>query len=360
MQTGTQILTGFLLALAFQPAFAISTMGSARSTSLSWCLSALIVDRRARSGRAAPRALPAAREARGGRVRPRGADHRARDRVGAARRGRRVRLRRGRRAGAAAIVAVVALALVILTLWVVAPARDPCAPHEWSSPLSAAGSHTIAIAVAQFAPAADTAANLTVIGELAATASDRGAAVVVFPEYSSYFVDPFDDDARRARAGPRRSVRRGAHSSSRPTHGVVHRRGPRRAGRRWPARAQHGRRGRCARECVARYRKLHLYDAFGQRESDWVEPGDARPSPRRSSSTACGSVCMTCYDLRFPEVGRLLADAGADVFLVPAEWVRGPLKEHHWRTLRARARDREHGLRRRGRPPAAARGRATR
>ncbi len=42
---------------------------------------------------------------------------------------------------------------------------------------------------------------------------------------------------------------------------------------------------------------------------------------------------MTCYDLRFPEVGRLLADAGADVFLVPAEWVRGPLKEHHWRTL---------------------------
>jgi predicted amidohydrolase len=29
----------------------------------------------------------------------------------------------------------------------------------------------------------------------------------------------------------------------------------------------------------------------------------------------------------------LLVDAGADVFLVPAEWVRGPLKEHHWRTL---------------------------
>ncbi len=29
----------------------------------------------------------------------------------------------------------------------------------------------------------------------------------------------------------------------------------------------------------------------------------------------------------------MLADAGAEVFLVPAEWVRGPLKEHHWRTL---------------------------
>jgi predicted amidohydrolase len=29
----------------------------------------------------------------------------------------------------------------------------------------------------------------------------------------------------------------------------------------------------------------------------------------------------------------MLVDAGADVFVVPAEWVRGPLKEHHWRTL---------------------------
>jgi len=32
-------------------------------------------------------------------------------------------------------------------------------------------------------------------------------------------------------------------------------------------------------------------------------------------------------------VTRRIVDAGADVVLVPAEWVRGPLKEHHWRTL---------------------------
>lgn len=42
---------------------------------------------------------------------------------------------------------------------------------------------------------------------------------------------------------------------------------------------------------------------------------------------------MTCYDLRFPEVSRVLADTGAHVILVAAEWVRGPLKEDHWRTL---------------------------
>ena len=83
---------------------------------------------------------------------------------------------------------------------------------------------------------------------------------------------------------------------------------------------------------MAKYRKLHLYDAFGQRESDWVEAGElADPETFELDGLRFG--LMTCYDLRFPEVGRTLADAGADVFLVPAEWVRGPLKEHHWRTL---------------------------
>jgi predicted amidohydrolase len=42
---------------------------------------------------------------------------------------------------------------------------------------------------------------------------------------------------------------------------------------------------------------------------------------------------MTCYDLRFPELSRALVDKGADVLVVPAAWVRGPLKEHHWTTL---------------------------
>jgi predicted amidohydrolase len=47
---------------------------------------------------------------------------------------------------------------------------------------------------------------------------------------------------------------------------------------------------------------------------------------------------MTCYDLRFPEFARNLVDADAQVLLVPAAWVRGPLKEDHWATLlRARA-----------------------
>ncbi|GAA2012215.1 carbon-nitrogen hydrolase family protein [Microbacterium ulmi] len=187
-----------------------------------------------------------------------------------------------------------------------------------------------AVAVAQFAPAADTEANLEVIAQLASTAAQRGARVVVFPEYSSYFVDLFDESlAAHAQEvdGPFTS----ALARIAAEHGLVVVAGL----------LERGGDGRRVRNTVvavaadgvrARYRKLHLYDAFGQRESDWVEPGElAEPETFEVEGLRFG--LMTCYDLRFPEVGRLLADAGADVFLVPAEWVRGPLKEHHWRTL---------------------------
>src|SRR5690606_31270294 len=82
------------------------------------------------------------------------------------------------------------------------------------------------------------------------------------------------------------------------------------------------------------YRKQHLYDAFGQTESDWIEPGEIT-EPQTLDIDGLRIAMMTCYDLRFPEVARTLVDAGADVIVVPAEWVRGPLKEHHWTTLLA-------------------------
>lgn len=80
------------------------------------------------------------------------------------------------------------------------------------------------------------------------------------------------------------------------------------------------------------YRKVHLYDAFGSRESDWLTAGDPAQTPVvEAFGTRIG--IETCYDLRFPETTRRLVDAGADVVVVPAEWVRGPQKERHWTTL---------------------------
>ncbi|TDD72371.1 carbon-nitrogen hydrolase family protein [Jiangella aurantiaca] len=86
----------------------------------------------------------------------------------------------------------------------------------------------------------------------------------------------------------------------------------------------------------ATYRKAHLYDSFGYRESERLRAGDPVPAVFDVDGVRLG--LLTCYDLRFPEQGRALVDAGADAFVVPAAWVRGPLKEDHWQTLlRARA-----------------------
>ena len=86
-------------------------------------------------------------------------------------------------------------------------------------------------------------------------------------------------------------------------------------------------------EIIAEYRKLHLYDAFAARESDVVLPGDALPPIVDIDGWKIG--VMTCYDVRFPETARSLAVRGADAIVVSAAWVRGPLKEQHWKLLTA-------------------------
>lgn len=87
---------------------------------------------------------------------------------------------------------------------------------------------------------------------------------------------------------------------------------------------------------AATYRKTHLYDSFGYRESDRLRAG--APSAVVVELGGWRIGLLTCYDLRFPEHARALVDAGADVLLVPAAWVQGPLKEDQWMTLlRARA-----------------------
>ena len=86
----------------------------------------------------------------------------------------------------------------------------------------------------------------------------------------------------------------------------------------------------------ASYRKIHLYDSFGYRESDRLGAGPLEPVVVDVQGWKVG--LMTCYDLRFPELARLLVDRGAELLLVPAAWVAGDLKVDHWRTLlRARA-----------------------
>ncbi|MCW2737163.1 carbon-nitrogen hydrolase family protein [Nocardioides sp.] len=83
----------------------------------------------------------------------------------------------------------------------------------------------------------------------------------------------------------------------------------------------------------ASYRKIHLYDSFGYRESDRLTGGPTEPVVVDVAGWRVG--LMTCYDLRFPELARRLVDLGAEVLVVPAAWLPGERKVEHWRTLLA-------------------------
>ena len=84
------------------------------------------------------------------------------------------------------------------------------------------------------------------------------------------------------------------------------------------------------------YRKLHLYDALGFKESDKLASGNKIIQPLRTTSGKIG--LMICYDVRFPEMSRILALAGAEILVIPSAWVQGVMKEEHWQImLKARA-----------------------
>lgn len=82
---------------------------------------------------------------------------------------------------------------------------------------------------------------------------------------------------------------------------------------------------------VLSYRKTHMYDAFGFGESNLAVPGEQAPRTVRTPLGTFG--LLVCYELRFPELPRMLALDGADVILLPSAWIAGPLKETHWTTL---------------------------
>lgn len=186
----------------------------------------------------------------------------------------------------------------------------------------------VSVAVAQFAPGSDPEANLATVVRLIRDAADRGAALVVLPEYASFFeprMGPRFAEHAEPLAGPFTAGVQAAAARAGvvAVFGLVEA-----AGEKFRNTAV----AVSADGIIATYRKTHLYDAFGASESTWVEPG-ALEAAQTFVVGGLRAGLQTCYDLRFPEVTRVLADAGVDLVLVPADWVPGPGKVHHWRTL---------------------------
>ncbi len=80
----------------------------------------------------------------------------------------------------------------------------------------------------------------------------------------------------------------------------------------------------------AHYDKIHLFDAYGYRESDQVEPG-GQVVVVDVDGISVGLA--TCYDIRFPELFKALAELGAELIVVPSSWAAGEGKVEQWRAL---------------------------
>src|SRR5690554_1393733 len=152
----------------------------------------------------------------------------------------------------------------------------------------------LAVAVAQFAPGANKDANLVTVRNLATEAAALGAKLVVFPEYSSHFVPELGREVVEAAEpidGPFATAL-GALAKVLGIHivaGMVERTASAdRISNTVIAVDQHG-------ERVAKYRKMHLYDAFGQKESDWVVAGDIE-TPETFDVDGITVGIQTCYD----------------------------------------------------------------
>jgi predicted amidohydrolase len=195
----------------------------------------------------------------------------------------------------------------------------------------------VIVAVAQFASVADRDANRARAVELLTSAAGAGAELAVLPEGAMY---PFDRppgelaEAAEALDGPFVStlVEAAAGLEVTAIAGMFEKvPGERRVYNTVVAVSGTG--------LLGAYRKLHLYDALGHKESDFLLPGTMDGDELLTFSLSDLVVGVaTCYDLRFPEVFRALIDRGVTIFAVPAAWVAGPLKKEHWETMcRARA-----------------------
>ena len=91
-------------------------------------------------------------------------------------------------------------------------------------------------------------------------------------------------------------------------------------------------------DLAAVYRKIHLFDVQVEDraylESGSIAPGEEIVAAKAGSATVGLTVC---YDLRFPELYRILALRGAEVLSVPAAFTLQTGKDHWELLLRARA-----------------------
>ena len=187
------------------------------------------------------------------------------------------------------------------------------------------------IALAQILSGVEPDANLDLVREYAQRAKDAGAELVVFPEATMASFATRSAGVAQPLDGPwARGVREVARELG---IAIV-------VGMFTPAASTGSATSTRARNTLlvvdatgvvaATYDKIHLFDAWGFAESRHMEAG-AEPVLVTLGGVRFGLA--TCYDVRFPELFKHLAHAGAEVILVPTSWANGPGKAEQFRAL---------------------------
>lgn len=196
---------------------------------------------------------------------------------------------------------------------------------------------TVRLTQVQMVVTKDKAENLHRASALIDRAAGNGAEIVCLPEM---FTTPYSNDCFSVFAEPADGPTSEMLSRAAEKHGIVLVGGsfPEREGNRlYNTSLVMGADGKC----LARHRKVHLFDIdiagkFSFRESDTLSPGQQITVV----DTPLGPLGVAiCFDIRFPELFRLMALQGARIILVPAAFntTTGPA---HWHLLaRSRAVD---------------------
>lgn len=196
------------------------------------------------------------------------------------------------------------------------------------------------VAAIQLASGSNVSANLLETERLVERATRQGAELVVLPENFA-FMGRTCGDANALREQPGDGPLQAFLSQLARRHGIWL------VGGTIPLEAEHAAKWRAASTVydatgrqVARYDKQHLFDVNLVEsdeqfiESESIEPGDQVVVV----DTPVGRLGLSvCYDLRFPELYRAMADRGAEVIALPAAFT-AITGRAHWETLvRARA-----------------------
>jgi predicted amidohydrolase len=190
--------------------------------------------------------------------------------------------------------------------------------------------HNVRIALAQIVSSIDPERNLGLVADAARQAAEAGARLVVLPEATMCAFGVSLAPVAEPLDGPWADAVRVIAAKNEIT--IV-------AGMFTPGSGGRVRNTLLAtgRGVEASYDKIHLFDAFGFRESKTVAPG-IDPVTIDVDGVTIGLT--TCYDVRFPGLFQALADRGATVTVLAASWGAGPGKRAQWDLLtRARALD---------------------